>query len=261
MPTATIRCPVPASRARQFVQSGPRCRGQRCSTPLTGGCDLSVGEQQERWVAEDPICYGEVHSNWSISSSNRCSFNLLVSDKISVDRNLPDMRKASCRNRTFSHVFLSELPDTSVIIVFHNEAWSTLLRTVHSIINRSPKELVREIILVDDASERGEHLCRVSSGLMETDSNLSRYDGWDVGRSREHSSNVPSVTEFLKRSLDTYVASLNFPIKVRGSEILQTSHNHRGASADKFPLFLSEGCSSSSSNRPDSSASHGCESC
>jgi len=78
-------------------------------------------------------------------------FNLMASDMISLNRSLKDIRLEGCKNKKYPKY----LPDTSIVIVFHNEAWTTLLRTVWSVINRSPRSLLKEIILVDDASERG----------------------------------------------------------------------------------------------------------
>jgi len=77
------------------------------------------------------------------------AFNQYVSDKISVHRSLPDPRDDWCKAESR---FLSNLPSTSVVVCFHNEAWSVLLRTVHSILDRSPPQLLDQIILVDDAS-------------------------------------------------------------------------------------------------------------
>ncbi|XP_046405769.1 polypeptide N-acetylgalactosaminyltransferase 5 isoform X1 [Ischnura elegans] len=82
-------------------------------------------------------------------------FNLLASDAISLNRSLADIRLPGCKAKKYPPL----LPTASIVIVFHNEAWSTLLRTVWSAINRSPKGLIAEIILVDDSSER-EHLGR-----------------------------------------------------------------------------------------------------
>ncbi|XP_069754573.1 polypeptide N-acetylgalactosaminyltransferase 10-like isoform X2 [Narcine bancroftii] len=80
-------------------------------------------------------------------------FNIYVSNKISLNRSLPDIRHPNCKKK----LYMEKLPNTSIIIPFHNEGWSSLLRTVHSVLNRSPPALIAEILLVDDFSDR-EHL-------------------------------------------------------------------------------------------------------
>lgn len=46
-----------------------------------------------------------------------------------------------------------ELPTASVIMCFYNEHLSTLIRSINSVIVKTPSQYLKEIILVDDASD------------------------------------------------------------------------------------------------------------
>ncbi len=106
---------------------------------------------RNRSIADDLI---KEHGDWKrilrMKSTGFHSFNATASDLLGKHREgLRDTRYAECKNITYD---ICKLPTTSVIIVFHNEAWSTLLRSVHSILERTPPSLIMEIILVDDCS-------------------------------------------------------------------------------------------------------------
>ena len=73
-------------------------------------------------------------------------FNEFASRTISLHRSLPPAQIAK---------FPKKIPTTSIFICFHNEAWSVLLRTVHSALDNSPQEVLKEILLVDDFSDMG----------------------------------------------------------------------------------------------------------
>uniref|UniRef100_A0A3B4YUG1 Polypeptide N-acetylgalactosaminyltransferase n=1 Tax=Seriola lalandi dorsalis TaxID=1841481 RepID=A0A3B4YUG1_SERLL len=93
-------------------------------------------------------------------------FNEVVSERISQHRRLPETRHPGCLGEQYSE----SLPSASVVICFHDEAWSTLLRTVHSVLDTAPKQHLQEVLLVDDLSQHG-HLKTV---LSEYVSHLDR---------------------------------------------------------------------------------------
>ncbi|XP_053300767.1 polypeptide N-acetylgalactosaminyltransferase 14 [Pleuronectes platessa] len=79
------------------------------------------------------------------------AFNQRESERIPSNRALRDTRHYRCTTLHYD----SDLPPTSIVITFHNEARSTLLRTIRSVLNRTPVHLIHEIILVDDFSIDG----------------------------------------------------------------------------------------------------------
>lgn len=123
---------------------------------------------------------GEIHNQdemqYHRDGMKNHAFNVLISDRIGpTTRPIPDSRNkaydsiscyvlnlnsafllfycisCSCQKKAYSNISIT----ASVIICFHKEALSTLLRTVASVVYRTPSQLLHEVILVDDFSDVG----------------------------------------------------------------------------------------------------------
>lgn len=77
------------------------------------------------------------------------SFNILVSDNIGFYRDILDTRNELCQTQKYAN----NLPNASIVICFYNEHYTTLMRSLQSLIVRTPMSLLHEIILVNDYSE------------------------------------------------------------------------------------------------------------
>ncbi|KAM9704903.1 putative polypeptide N-acetylgalactosaminyltransferase 8 [Menidia menidia] len=95
------------------------------------GDDLSEEEQKE---AE--------------SSFQKYGYNAFLSDRLPLNREIPDTRPTRCYDKKYP----DDLPSLSVVLIYLDEALSIIKRAVRSIIDKTPARLLREIILVDDHS-------------------------------------------------------------------------------------------------------------
>lgn len=82
----------------------------------------------------------------------KIALNEELSKHLSYNRTSPDGRNPHCKRLRYD---TTKLPTAAVIIIFFDEPYSVVLRTVHSVINTASENL-KEIILVDDASTHEE---------------------------------------------------------------------------------------------------------
>ena len=116
---------------------------------------------------------------------------------VSLNRSLPDRRDDWCKQPENQKVPVKNLPATSVVVIFHNEAWSTLIRTVYSVLNRSPTHLIHEIVLVDDAST----LSHLGSRLDQEVEKMDKVRLNDDKRTRREIADIDGVAdETIKQS-------------------------------------------------------------
>uniref|UniRef100_A0A2R5LLE0 Polypeptide N-acetylgalactosaminyltransferase n=1 Tax=Ornithodoros turicata TaxID=34597 RepID=A0A2R5LLE0_9ACAR len=78
----------------------------------------------------------------------KAGFSVYISDRMPLNRTIGDRRHRTCH----SLVYPDDLPTASVVIIFTDEIFSALIRTIYTVLLRSPPHLLKEIILVDDAS-------------------------------------------------------------------------------------------------------------
>ncbi|NWX55223.1 GLT15 acetylgalactosaminyltransferase, partial [Promerops cafer] len=145
---------------RVVKQQSRRPEGKVEESPESQPLSLPLQDGQGAAAGERPLGL-ETHG-----------FNEVLSERIALRRDLPEVRHPLCLQQNYD----SSLPTASVIICFHDEAWSTLLRTVHSIMDTAPKAFLKDIILVDDLSQQGP----LKSALSEY---ISKLDGVKLIRS------------------------------------------------------------------------------
>ncbi|XP_037562128.1 polypeptide N-acetylgalactosaminyltransferase 11-like isoform X1 [Dermacentor silvarum] len=160
----------PRLRSRQGGASRLHFRAGTRSTTRAGAFGAAAVPDASRLGA----IFNAEDQRIKVEGYHQHAFNMLISNRLGKVRTLPDTRNPLCRKQVFDE---QSLPTASVVVCFYNEAWSALVRTVHTVLERTPAALLYELILVDDNStlpELGLELARYVSSELPSNVRLIR---------------------------------------------------------------------------------------
>ncbi|KAM3870086.1 putative polypeptide N-acetylgalactosaminyltransferase 8 [Diretmus argenteus] len=144
-----------SERAKLIEVSSQR----NCTTGLLPSGKEKVDQQKEKKAVPKLYPNSILFAKWGAELSGeeqteaealfqRYGYNVFLSDRLPLDRKIPDTRDKRCLQKDYP----TDLPSIGVVLIYLNEALSVIKRAIQSIINRTPKHLLWEIILVDDHS-------------------------------------------------------------------------------------------------------------
>uniref|UniRef100_A0A668A630 Polypeptide N-acetylgalactosaminyltransferase n=1 Tax=Myripristis murdjan TaxID=586833 RepID=A0A668A630_9TELE len=96
----------------------------------------------------------EVEQTQAETLFQKYGYNVFLSDRLPLNREIPDTRDKRCLQKQYPN----DLPELGVVLIYLDEALSVIQRAIRTIIDRTPKYLLQEIILVDDHNDLGEQL-------------------------------------------------------------------------------------------------------
>ncbi|XP_068140726.1 LOW QUALITY PROTEIN: polypeptide N-acetylgalactosaminyltransferase 35A [Drosophila tropicalis] len=136
------------------------------------------------------------------------AFNALVSNNIGLLRDIPDTRHKVCnRSETLQS---EQLPQASVVMCFYNEHKMTLMRSIKTVLERTPEYLLKEIILVDDNSD----LPELEFHLLADLHNRLKYDNLRYIRNEKREGLIRSRVIGAREALGDVLVFLDSHIEV-----------------------------------------------
>uniref|UniRef100_A0A0K0ELS4 Glyco_trans_2-like domain-containing protein n=1 Tax=Strongyloides stercoralis TaxID=6248 RepID=A0A0K0ELS4_STRER len=105
-------------------------------------CNVTIFEAP---ITQNKSSVEEEKQKWGYKNFG---FNIFVSDKIGPKRNITKQAHSLCDKLEYNITLKA-----SIVIVYHNEALSVLIRMLNGILNKTSIEILKEIILFDDYSD------------------------------------------------------------------------------------------------------------
>jgi hypothetical protein len=114
---------------------------------------LSAGTMRQVGVI---LVYNIMHlTSWLVIKLDHEGRSVKIRNRMNCMTTIAKCKLSTSHRCSVQQYNVNSLPHASIVIVYHNEALSVLIRMLNSIFDRTPAVLIHEIILLDDYSVAG----------------------------------------------------------------------------------------------------------